>query len=90
MDRGRSPYIFSILIILLFSSLLFFNQIPKVYAQVIGPEPYENIVEKEVQYIWIITPNQHVTQQFVKNHSIMEVEFTYLSLADEVSIAMKD
>lgn len=52
-------------------------------------EPYENVAVKEVQYILTISPNQYVSKQFTKNHSIVEIGFTYLSVADEVSITVE-
>jgi methanogen extracellular protein (TIGR04279 family)/PGF-pre-PGF domain-containing protein len=52
-------------------------------------EPPENIDVKEVQYILTIRANEHVIKQFTKNHSVMEIGFTYLAVADEVSITIE-
>ncbi|MEM2990191.1 MAG: TIGR04279 domain-containing protein, partial [Halobacteria archaeon] len=55
----------------------------------VAGEPYENVAVKEVQYILTIRANEYVTRQFTKNHSIVEIGFTYLSVADEVSITVE-
>ncbi len=52
-------------------------------------EPYENVDVREVAYILTIAPNQHICKQFARNHSIIEICFTYASVADEVSITIE-
>lgn len=53
-------------------------------------EPYENVADKEVQYIWTITPGKQVTVQFKKTtHHIIELSFAYSQVSNEVSVTIE-
>jgi S-layer protein (TIGR01567 family) len=53
-------------------------------------EPYENIADTEVRYIWTIAPNKQNTVEFKKStHHILEISFAYSQVADEVSVIIE-
>ncbi len=53
-------------------------------------EPYENLVDKEVQYIWSIKPHEYVSKGFTRaSHPILEISFTCGQATGEVSIVVE-